>query len=83
MTLEMFEYKVLLGLRGKSYGDNTVFGSLLACNYYPERLLIIIGFAYSHKPRRAAQLTRCDQLIDAIVYRLYALTEAEIAIVEG
>jgi len=30
-----------------------------------------------------AQLTRCDQLIDAIVYRLYGLTEAEIAIVEG
>ena len=29
------------------------------------------------------QLTRCDQLIDAIVYRLYGLTEAEIAIVEG
>ena len=29
------------------------------------------------------QLTRCDQLIDAIVYRLYGLTEAEITIVEG
>jgi hypothetical protein len=29
------------------------------------------------------QLTRCDQLIDAIVYRLYGLTEEEIAIVEG
>jgi hypothetical protein len=29
------------------------------------------------------QLTRCDQLIDAIVYRLYGLTEAEIAIIEG
>jgi hypothetical protein len=29
-----------------------------------------------------AQLRRCDQLIDAIVYRLYGLTEAEIAIVE-
>ncbi len=29
------------------------------------------------------QLTCCDQLIDAIVYRLYGLTEAEIAIVEG
>jgi hypothetical protein len=29
------------------------------------------------------QLTRCDQLIDAIVYRLYGLTKAEIAIVEG
>ena len=28
------------------------------------------------------QLRRCDQLIDAIVYRLYGLTEAEIAIVE-
>jgi type I restriction-modification system DNA methylase subunit len=29
------------------------------------------------------KLKRCDQLIDAIVYRLYGLTEAEIAIVEG
>ncbi|VXD24530.1 Genome sequencing data, contig C321 [Planktothrix serta PCC 8927] len=28
------------------------------------------------------QLMRCDKLIDAIVYRLYGLTEAEIAIVE-
>jgi hypothetical protein len=28
------------------------------------------------------QLTCCDKLIDAIVYRLYGLTEAEIAIVE-
>ena len=29
------------------------------------------------------QLVRCDRLIDAIVYRLYGLTEEEIAIVEG
>ncbi|MBE9145071.1 N-6 DNA methylase [Planktothrix mougeotii LEGE 06226] len=29
------------------------------------------------------QLIRCDQLIDAIVYKLYGLTEEEIAIVEG
>ena len=29
------------------------------------------------------QLVRCDKLIDAIVYRLYGLTEEEIAIVEG
>ena len=29
------------------------------------------------------QLMRCDRLIDAIVYRLYGLTEEEIAIVEG
>ena len=29
------------------------------------------------------QLMRCDRLIDAIVYRLYGLTEDEIAIVEG
>lgn len=29
------------------------------------------------------QLLRCDQLIDAIVYKLYGLTEEEIAIVEG
>ncbi len=29
------------------------------------------------------QLRLCDKLIDAIVYRLYGLTEAEIAIVEG
>ncbi len=29
------------------------------------------------------QLTNCDKLIDAIVYRLYGLTEEEIAIVEG
>lgn len=29
------------------------------------------------------QLTRCDKLIDAIVYRLYGLTEEEIEIVEG
>jgi len=26
---------------------------------------------------------RCDRLIDAIAYRLYGLTEDEIAIVEG
>ncbi len=29
------------------------------------------------------QLMRCDRLIDAIVYRLYGLTEDEVAIVEG
>ncbi len=29
------------------------------------------------------QLMRCDQLIDKIVYKLYGLTEEEIAIVEG
>ncbi|MEA5488399.1 MULTISPECIES: Eco57I restriction-modification methylase domain-containing protein [Pseudanabaena] len=29
------------------------------------------------------KLTNCDKLIDAIVYRLYGLTEEEIAIVEG
>ena len=29
------------------------------------------------------QLTRCDKLIDRIVYQLYGLTEEEIAIVEG
>jgi len=29
------------------------------------------------------QLRRCDKLIDAIVYRLYGLTDEEIAIVEG
>lgn len=29
------------------------------------------------------QLMRCDRLIDAIVYKLYGLTEEEIAIVEG
>jgi len=29
------------------------------------------------------QLMRCDRLIDAIVYRLYGLTEDEIAIVQG
>ena len=29
------------------------------------------------------QLMRCDRLIDAIVYKLYRLTEEEIAIVEG
>ncbi|MFN9061079.1 MAG: hypothetical protein ACK5WL_13975, partial [Pseudanabaena sp.] len=29
------------------------------------------------------QLTNCDKLIDAIVYRLYGLTEEEIEIVEG
>jgi type I restriction-modification system DNA methylase subunit len=29
------------------------------------------------------QLTNCDKLIDVIVYRLYGLTEEEIAIVEG
>ncbi|WP_434685470.1 Eco57I restriction-modification methylase domain-containing protein [Pseudanabaena minima] len=29
------------------------------------------------------QLTNCDKLIDAIVYRLYGLTQEEIAIVEG
>ncbi len=29
------------------------------------------------------QLMRCDQLIDQIVYRLYGLTEEEVAIVEG
>ncbi len=29
------------------------------------------------------QLQQCDQLIDAIVYRLYGLTDDEIAIVEG
>ncbi|CAD5982402.1 putative adenine-specific methylase MJECS02 [Planktothrix tepida] len=29
------------------------------------------------------QLIRCDQLIDATVYKLYGLTEEEIAIVEG
>jgi hypothetical protein len=29
------------------------------------------------------QLTCCDKLIDAIVYRLYGLTQEEIAIVEG
>ena len=29
------------------------------------------------------QLTRCDKLIDKIVYKLYGLTEDEIAIVEG
>jgi hypothetical protein len=29
------------------------------------------------------QLMRCDQLIDQIVYRLYGLTEEEVAIIEG
>jgi len=29
------------------------------------------------------QLMRCDRLIDAIVYRLYGLSEEEVAIVEG
>jgi hypothetical protein len=29
------------------------------------------------------QLMRCDRLIDAIVYKLYGLTEEEIATVEG
>lgn len=29
------------------------------------------------------QLMRCDRLIDAIVYKLYGLTEEEVAIVEG
>ena len=29
------------------------------------------------------QLTRCDKLIDRIVYQLYGLTDEEIAIVEG
>ena len=29
------------------------------------------------------QLMRCDRLIDAIVYKLYGLTEEEMAIVEG
>ncbi|WP_316430782.1 MAG: hypothetical protein EDM05_047885 [Leptolyngbya sp. IPPAS B-1204] len=29
------------------------------------------------------QLMRCDNLIDQIVYKLYGLTEEEIAIVEG
>ncbi|MFB2893049.1 hypothetical protein ACE1CI_09065 [Aerosakkonemataceae cyanobacterium BLCC-F50] len=29
------------------------------------------------------QLTQCDKLIDQIVYKLYGLTEDEIAIVEG
>ena len=29
------------------------------------------------------QLMRCDRLIDQIVYKLYGLTEEEVAIVEG
>lgn len=35
------------------------------------------------RARPALGLMRCDNLIDQIVYKLYDLTEEEIAIVEG
>jgi hypothetical protein len=43
----------LLGLRGKLYNDDRIFGALLACNHYPERLSIAISSAYPLQPRRA------------------------------